>query len=185
MPDSVAAARSCGFSKSRILLLPFERTENEEAKMKQKQKKEEWIRFYCDGSGARPDGKGSAIAWMHRDTHQEHFELMDGLTNNQAEYRAILSALKSVPKGSRVQILNDSQVVIYQLSGKFRVSESGLVKLFGLVRAVIDEKVLAVQFIWIPRRQNLADKIIQAGKRFALECGDGLEQAVQRDGNPT
>ena len=55
------------------------------------------IIFHTDGSGARPDRKGSAIAWFREDTGEECVEAVDGLTNNQAEYRAIVSALQSVP----------------------------------------------------------------------------------------
>jgi ribonuclease HI len=122
------------------------------------------IRIYTDGSGARPDGKGSGFAWLRRDTGQTHVEFADGFTNNQAEYKAILSALESVPKGSKVEVLTDSQVVCYQLSGEFRISDPDLADLFSLVRAVIEEKELSVRLEWVPRAQNLADKLIQKAK---------------------
>ena len=38
-------------------------------------------RFYIDGSGARPDGKGSGWAWVYLDKDKEQIELVDGLTS--------------------------------------------------------------------------------------------------------
>lgn len=70
----------------------------------------ERIRIYTDGSGARADGKGSGFAWLREDNGESHAEFVPGLTNNQAEYKAILSAFESVSKGSGVEILSDSQL---------------------------------------------------------------------------
>ena len=70
----------------------------------------ERIRIYTDGSGARLNGEGSGFAWFREDTGESHVEFVGGLTNNQAEYKAILSALESVPTGNRVEILCDSQL---------------------------------------------------------------------------
>jgi ribonuclease HI len=122
------------------------------------------IIFYTDGSGARPDGKGSAIAWTRVDTGEEHFESIDGLTNNQAEYRAIISALESVPTRSTVRILSDSQLVTYQILGKYRVNEEDLSELRNRVNQAIIARDLKATFEWIPRGQNRADKLLQRKK---------------------
>lgn len=119
------------------------------------------IVFYTDGSGARPDGKGSAIAWLREDTGEEHTETVDGLTNNQAEYSAIISALESAPPRSRVRILSDSQIVIYQIRGEYRVYEAALANLRSCVNDAVLGGSLNVEFIWIPRGQNRADKLLR------------------------
>jgi ribonuclease HI len=118
------------------------------------------ISIFTDGAGSRPDGKGSAIAWLRADKGEEHFEAIDGLSNNEAEYRSILSALQAVPKGSVVQIRSDSQVAIYQLRGDYDALAPALVKLRELVTESITRRGLTVEFIWIPRAQNQADRVL-------------------------
>jgi ribonuclease HI len=127
------------------------------------------IPIYTDGSGSRPDGKGSAIAWFRADTQEEYVKPWDGLTNNEAEYRAILSALQALPKGSRAVILADSQLVIYQLRGFYRVYDAGLAKLRNLVLKVVAQRQLRVEFMWIAREHNSADRLLRALSTEVLE----------------
>src|SRR5882762_8630855 len=88
------------------------------------------ITIYADGSGARPNGKGSGFAWLQTDTGQKKITRKDGLTNNQAEYYAILSALESVPKGGQAEIRTDSENICCQLNGLHRVRDSKLAELY-------------------------------------------------------
>jgi len=125
------------------------------------------IRFFTDGSGARLDGEGSGFAWLREDTGESHAELVRALTNNQAECHSVLSALKSVARCSKVEISNDSQVVVGLLSGQFAVRDANLADLVGMIQTVIGENQLSVAFRWIPRQQNRADKILQRAKGAA------------------
>jgi ribonuclease HI len=129
-----------------------------------KPKEQKRVVFYTDGSGARPDGSGSAIAWLREDTGQEHFELVEGLSNNQAEYQAIISALESAPSGQQIEILSDSQLVIYQVLGKYRVNDPDLDELRNRINQAVLARDLEVTFRWIPRGQNRADKLLQRKK---------------------
>jgi ribonuclease HI len=119
------------------------------------------LEVYCDGRGARPDGKGSAYAWICADTGQQHVERLDGLTNNQAEYRAILSALSSFEPGSYVRIRTDSELVAFQLKGKYTVKDSTLRNLRAQIFQVLREKSLRVSVRWIPRAENRADSLLR------------------------
>jgi ribonuclease HI len=122
------------------------------------------IVFHTDGSGARPDGKGSAIAWIRADTGEEYVETVDGLTNNQAEYRAIISAVEYSPIGSSVNIFSDSQLVIYQISGRYCVRDPDLEELRNRVIRTVFVRSLEASFQWIPRDQNRADKLLRQHK---------------------
>ena len=53
-------------------------------------------------------------------------------TNNQAEYRAIIAALeKAISLGTRhVEINSDSELVVRQLNGRYRVKNAALKPLF-------------------------------------------------------
>ena len=122
------------------------------------------IRIYTDGSGCRPDGKGSGFAWLRQDTGERKITREDGLTNNQAEYRAILAALESLPKGSTAEILTDSENTCFQLKGHRSTLGPKLAELNEKIRTLCKAKNLSVTFIWIPRKENLAGKLLESWK---------------------
>jgi ribonuclease HI len=119
------------------------------------------ITIYCDGSGARPDGRGSAYAWICPANGRQHVEHVDGLTNNQAEFRAILAALSSVDRGTRVHIRSDSQLVIYQLKGRYAVRDVSLLNLRTQILRLCRERRLCVSVQWIRRSENRADALLR------------------------
>jgi ribonuclease HI len=118
------------------------------------------IVVFCDGSGCRPDGKGSGFAWIQPQTGQRHIEHIDGLTNNQAEYRALISAISSLADESAVQVFTDSQLMWSQIIGNYKVNDPELAQLLFQVRDVIKKKQLKFEVQWIPRRENLAGKLL-------------------------
>jgi ribonuclease HI len=138
------------------------------------------IAIYTDGAGARPDGKGSAIAWVRKDTNESHVEMVDGLTNNQAEYRSILSALQTVPERSVVEIRSDSQVAVYQLSGVYGINIPALADLRDLINTVLTKRKLTATFTWIPRAQNHADKLLQRQKTKSSISASKAESLVEQ-----
>ena len=118
------------------------------------------IIIYADGSGSRPDGKGSGFAWLRPDTGQRKITRQDGLTSNQAEYRAVLSALESLTEGAQAEILSDSENTCCQLNGQRRVLDPRLAALYDAIYDLIEKNRLKVSFRWISRRENLAGKLI-------------------------
>jgi ribonuclease HI len=117
-------------------------------------------RIFADGSGCRPDGKGSSFAWLREDTGEREITRKDSLTNNQAEYHAIFSALESLSPGSRAEILTDSENTCFQLRGERRVRVPHLAELNDKIHDLIKKNRLNVTFTWIPRRDNKAGKLI-------------------------
>lgn len=118
------------------------------------------IRIFTDGAGKRRDGNGSGFAWVREDTHEPHVERIPGLSNNEAEYRGVISAIKPLPKGSHVEVLSDSLLVVSQLRGDYRIRDPKLEKLATEVKTIADQKQLELKVIWIPRRENLAGKLL-------------------------
>jgi ribonuclease HI len=118
------------------------------------------IVIYTDGSGARPDGTGSGHVWFRVDTNEHKIVPGDHLTNNQAEYKAILSALEAVPKKAAIEIRTDSQIICYQLKGQYRAKDPQLAKLRDLIRELILKNNLTVSFVWVPRKENRAGMMI-------------------------
>ena len=123
-------------------------------------KKGKVIRIYVDGSGQNSSGKGSASAFVIEDQRKQHVEYKDGLTNNQAEYGAILLALKAVRPKSEVEILSDSEHAVYQLKGRYKIRDPELQTLSEEISKVIKGRRLQVQFSWIPRSRNKAGKLL-------------------------
>jgi ribonuclease HI len=76
-------------------------------------------------------------------------------TNNQAEYRAIITALeKALSLGAdRVDIRSDSELLVRQINGQYRVKKSTLKPLHQKVRQLLDQ-LEGFSIRHIPREQN-------------------------------
>jgi ribonuclease HI len=76
-------------------------------------------------------------------------------TNNQAEYQAIIAALKEAIRlgAKKIDISVDSQLVVRQISGRYRVKSAGLKPLFQEVKRLAEQvEMLTVNHV--PRNQN-------------------------------
>jgi ribonuclease HI len=78
-------------------------------------------------------------------------------TNNQAEYRAVIAALgKAIKLGARQVELNlDSELVVKQVTGRYRVKSQALKPLFAKVKKLLGS-LEGFSIRHIPRRQNRA-----------------------------
>ena len=76
-------------------------------------------------------------------------------TNNQAEYRAVIAALeKAIRLGAEeVDINLDSQLVVKQISGEYRVKKPALKPLYQQVKQR-QSLLKGFSIAYIPRRQN-------------------------------
>jgi ribonuclease HI len=117
--------------------------------------------FHIDGAGQRPDGSGSGFAWVRLGTDKQRVKRIDGLSNNQSEYRALLAVLRYVAEGSNVRICTDSMLVAEQFAGRWAVNNPELAKLLSTARELIEDKSLRVEVQWIPRQQNEAGRLLE------------------------
>lgn len=89
-------------------------------------------------------------------------------TNNEAEYYALLKALelieekrvekttREIPRGvAQILIRSDSQLVVNQVNGDWRVEDSKLIELCDLAKDSV-EKLGNVRLEWVPREENFA-----------------------------
>ena len=76
-------------------------------------------------------------------------------TNNQAEYRAIIAALeKAIELGARqVDLHSDSELVVRQIRGRYRVKKASLRELYQKV-VQLQGKLQAFTVTRIPREEN-------------------------------
>jgi ribonuclease HI len=93
------------------------------------------------------DGKGRVISRISR--------RIGRATNNQAEYRAIITALgEAVRLGAgEVDIKSDSELVVKQLKGRYRVKKATLRPLYQEVVKLVGS-LEAFSITHIPREQN-------------------------------
>ncbi len=117
------------------------------------------IVIFTDGRGPTPDHL-PAFAWISQDGSSQAVQERRGITSNEAEYLAILAAVESVPAGAHVEILTDSFLAKSQLNGKYRIRDVKLAKLAGQIKTIAHKKRLDLKVSWIPRKENLAGRLI-------------------------
>jgi ribonuclease HI len=89
------------------------------------------FRAYIDGAARGNPGPAGAGVWIEpRDggSEEELFESLGRATNNVAEYRALLMALRRAQElgCEEVEIRSDSKLLVEQVKGNFRVKAEHL-----------------------------------------------------------
>jgi len=82
-------------------------------------------------------------------------------TNNQAEYRAIIAALEKAIRldANQVDVRSDSELVVRQLNGRYRVKKASLKPLYQQVKQ-LSSQFEGFNITHIPREQNTeADRL--------------------------
>jgi ribonuclease HI len=76
-------------------------------------------------------------------------------TNNQAEYRAIIAALeKAIKLGAKqVDMRSDSELVVRQITGRYRVKKASLKPLYQQVKH-LQNQLEGFTITHIPRQEN-------------------------------
>ncbi len=145
-------------------------------------KSESKLIIYTDG-GSRGNPGPAALGVVIQDTSgkmiKEYGEALGVRTNNEAEYEAVIFALKKVKalfgkektKTMTLEVRMDSELVMKQLTGKYKIEEE---KLFPLFIKIWNLKMDfgAITFTHIPREKNKeADRMVN----------EALDSATQRN----
>ena len=114
------------------------------------------INVYVDGSG----GENSGYGYFVKETGESSFEKKPNLTNNQAEYLAIINVLKKfVNSDDEIIIFSDSKNTISQLNHEFAINNDQL-RVLAQEAWPIMGKFSNLTLTWIPRKENLAGKML-------------------------
>ena len=114
------------------------------------------ISVYVDGSG----GSDSGYGYFVKETGESFYEKKSDLTNNQAEYLAIISALnKFIESEEQITIFSDSKNTVNQLNHEFAINNEQLRNLARQAWELIG-KFSNLSIVWIPRKENLAGKML-------------------------
>ena len=129
--------------------------------------------LYVDGA-SQPQKKKAGIGGVIylNDSEIENFsENIGEATNNEAEYRAMLKGIDLLKKyePEKVFIFADSELVVKQINGEYRVKNARMKQLYGKVMNALQQfPHLAVEHV--PREQNKrADQLSKQG--IAMETG--------------
>lgn len=127
--------------------------------------------IHFDGaSHGNPGPAGGGALVTYGDASYPCLAPIGRATNNVAEYAGLIVGLeKAASLGARrIRIRGDSQLVIRQLEGRYKVSAPGLQESFRQAKALL-ARFDAVAFEWIPRHLNAeADALAtQAAQRQA------------------
>lgn len=122
------------------------------------------ILVYTDGAsrnnqlaGARSAGIGYRICGSDGRVLEQHAEAIGPNTNNEAEYLAIIKALQAAAKYSKgeVALHSDSELVVNQLKGKYKIKKAHLLELYERVK-MEEKKFKRVSYSHVPREnQNI------------------------------
>ena len=122
-------------------------------------------KLYTDG-GARgnpgPAAYGYVLEADDGSVLAAHGEKIGIATNNVAEYSALIAGLeKAVELGVGVlEVVSDSQLLVKQMQGEYRVKNEALQELWSEAGALAD-RLGSVSYRWVRREQNeLADRLL-------------------------
>jgi ribonuclease HI len=122
------------------------------------------LTLHTDG-GARGNPGPSAAGIVFHDPGDQvlhSFSKYLGVTtNNQAEYQALVLALQYLqdnlsifPEVSELHVFMDSELIINQLNGKYKIKHPDIIPLARQVFGVIQLLPFPVTFTHVPRSQN-------------------------------
>ncbi|MFP4116955.1 MAG: ribonuclease HI family protein [Candidatus Aenigmatarchaeota archaeon] len=97
------------------------------------------LKIYTDGASRGNPGPASAayvIAKKDETVLNEGSEFLGETTNNRAEYKAVIKALKMASNYTeeRVRVFSDSKLLVKQLQGEWKVKSDNIGPLFEEVK---------------------------------------------------
>jgi ribonuclease HI len=117
-----------------------------------------FIRIYSDGASRGnpgPAGAGALLEGEGGEVLERLGRYLGEKTNNQAEYEGALLGLRRAKAlgATSIELLADSQLLIRQLQGRYRVKNPGLLPLYQEAFALLAQ-FSRVQLLHIPREKN-------------------------------
>ncbi len=118
------------------------------------------VTVYADGAARGnpgPAGAGVHIVDARGRRVSEASRYLGEATNNVAEYRALILGLELARElgASEVELRADSELIIRQMTGEYRVRNARLQELYQQAQA-LEQAFHSVGYVHVPRAQNRA-----------------------------
>lgn len=117
--------------------------------------------FTDGGSRGNPGPAGAGAAVFQGDKEIAHVSKFLGVrTNNWAEYEALILALETThkilgsPVTAEVVVKMDSELIVKQMKGEYKVKHPDLKQKHERVRLLIMEAFPNIRFMHVPREEN-------------------------------
>lgn len=127
------------------------------------------VSVFIDGAARGNPGPGGLGVVIYKNGEENPLREIKGFlgvtTNNQAEYMALIRALEELRKFpvKEAKIYSDSQLLIRQMNGEYRVRHENLIPLYDKAIKIV-ERIPRVTFHFIRREKNKkADKLANMG----------------------
>lgn len=133
--------------------------------------------FTDGGSRGNPGPSGAGAVIYKGDEEIAHVSKFLGTqTNNWAEYEALILALQTThqvlgsPVTAHVTVKMDSELIVKQMKGEYKVKNPDLKEKHARVRLLIMEAFPNIRFVHVPREQN---KVADQYANDAMDRGEG------------
>ncbi len=137
----------------------------------------DWCALNTDG-GSRgnpgPGGSGFVLSDADGSVVCSGGRFLGETTNNAAEYDALIWGLQvAIARGCRaVEVRMDSELIVRQMTGSYRVKNEGLKLLFARARSLV-RRLEEVRFVHVPREDNVeADRLANEAMDTRSSVGD-------------
>ncbi|HSX48809.1 MAG TPA: ribonuclease HI family protein [Candidatus Saccharimonadales bacterium] len=125
------------------------------------------LTIFSDGGSRGNPGNASCayVVYENDELILKDSKYLGITTNNVAEYNGVLFALMSVVdrfgKGVELKFNMDSELVVKQLNGLYKIKDKNLIELAMKVKKIINDSELRVHFVHILRAKNkMADALV-------------------------
>ncbi len=124
--------------------------------------RDEGVIIHTDGGSRGNPGPAASAFVVEKDAKVifEGSKYLGNVTNNFAEYTGVIIALEWLVssgftnKNLMVTFLLDSELIVRQLNGQYKVKDENLQKLFAEVKSLINKIGVKIIFKNVPREQN-------------------------------
>ena len=147
-----------------------------------------WFTAHCDG-GSRgnpgPAGFGAVIEDPHGKIVARLSEFLGKQTNNYAEYSGLLAVLKWASAGGarRLRVVSDSELMVKQMKGQYKVANPGLRPLWEearrLARTLDGFEITHTLRAGNAEADRLANEAMDRGMGKGSEQGSGNREQVR------
>lgn len=130
------------------------------------------LSIYADGASKGNPGPGAIGAVVLGEHGEELAKISESIglaTNNRAEYEAVIAAMKTASKFNATEAILylDSQLVVNQLMGKYKIRSASLQPLYAEAMEQI-KGFKKLNIVHIPREKNkIADALANAALKKA------------------
>lgn len=128
---------------------------------------ESHVELFVDGAAdlhSKTAGIGG-VFYQYGNEIDTFSEYVDDATNNEAEYKALIRGLHMAKEMNiaSINIFSDSQLIVNQVNGEFRVKHEKMIPLHAEATELLDD-FDSWSLEYIPRDNNtVADKLCKAG----------------------